>query len=126
RRRALGVAHADQAPAAAGQRRLTVQRARWGLIVLAVALAGCHDAPHERFVAPWKRFLVGIDMAGGLDTSRMNLRDGEAHVWLRFQYSQPQSIGNPPTHYSVVEVRESVRCPTHEARNERMLIRDAQ
>ena len=95
------------------------------LAVGLVATIPACDPSWALFTPPWKRFVLTFDMAGGVDTSRIAAGDGDEEVWLRFVYPKPRSIGNPPIAYSVVEVREAVRCASGLARNEKLLIRDA-
>lgn len=95
-------------------------------IAALIAASACGpNAVVAPFHAPWKRYITTFDMAGAVDTSRIRIGDGEIQVWLQFRYSHPMSVGHPPVFYSIVEVRESLRCKEGEARNEVLVARDA-
>lgn len=76
------------------------------------------DAPYDRFATPWIPFLRGHALDGAYDSSRLVSHGDEVDVWLRFQYEKPQSVGNPPTQFSSMEMHESVRCATQQVRDD--------
>lgn len=70
-------------------------------------------------------FLRGHGLDVGYDTSHLVSHGDEVDVWMRFQYETPQSVGNPPTEFSFMEMHVSVRCVAQQVRDDRMLTRDA-
>ena len=102
------------------------RRVWWVSIAAVIAASACgRNAAVAPFHPPWKRYITTFDMAGAYDTSRIRVGDDEIQVWLRFRYSHPMSAGRPPVSYSIVEVRESLRCKAGEARNELLVARDS-
>lgn len=96
------------------------------LTVAAIAASACtSDAPWERFPPGWKKFLPGTKWVGAYDASRLVPHGEEVDVWLRFQWAKPQHVGNPPKEYSIIQFHESVRCLTHQVRDDRMIAMDA-